>query len=151
MSSELDRVFARVRDLPDFENVDFSDINAERGDGDTALHVVVHWGDISGVEALIAAGIDVNKAGDLGYTALHIACMTGNIEMIKLLVDHGADLFAMSEGDTPFTSARLAGHNSVCDFLAPLMQRKQLEDPKTWVRARIAQLRREIAALEKKL
>jgi hypothetical protein len=60
-------------------------------------------------------------------------------------------MFALSEGDAPFATARLGGYDNICDMLAPLMQEVQKRDPKAWVRARIAQLRREISSLEKKL
>jgi hypothetical protein len=63
----------------------------------------------------------------------------------------GADIFALSEGDAPFATARLGGHDEICDLLAPLMKQAQSLDPKVWVRARIARLRREIADLEEKL
>jgi hypothetical protein len=66
-------------------------------------------------------------------------------------IDQGADIFALSEGDAPFATARLGGHDHVSDFLAPLMKQAQSLDPKIWVRARIAQLRRKIAYLEEKL
>jgi hypothetical protein len=101
--------------------------------------------------ALIAAGIEINKAGDLGYTPLHIACMKGNLEMVKLLIERGADVFALSEGYPPFTVARLSKQDRVCDFVGAVMKRLQSEDPHVWVRARIAQLRRELASLEAKL
>ena len=126
-------------------------MNACSSEGDNGLHYVVRWSDLSAAEALIDAGIDVNKAGDLGYTPLHVACMQGNLEMVKPLIDQGADIFALSEGDAPFATARLGGHDHVCDFLAPLMKQAQSLDPKIWVRARIAQLRREIAYLEGEL
>jgi hypothetical protein len=54
----------------------------------------------------------------------------------------------MSEGDAPFTSARLAGADHVCDYLGPLMEKASSEDPKIWLRSRIAQLRREVDRLE---
>ena len=133
------------------EPADFSDVNACSSDGDNGLHCIVRWGDLPAARALIDAGIDVNKAGDLGYTPLHVACMQGNAEMVKLLIDRGADLFALSEGDTPFTTARLGGHDKICDLLDPLMKQAQSQNPKIWVRARIGQLRREIAYLESKL
>jgi ankyrin repeat protein len=151
MDDQLKRILAKLRETSDFAETDFSDVNACSRDGDTGLHCVVGWGDFSGAKALIDAGIDVNKAGDLGYTPLHVACMRGNAEMVKLLIDKGADLFALSEGDTPFATARLGGHDEICDLLAPLMKQAQSQDPKIWVRARIAQLRREIAHLEEKL
>jgi len=151
MDDQIKRIFARLRKTCDFAETDFSDVNACTSDGDNGLHCVVRWGDLSAAKALIDAGIDVNKAGDLGYTPLHVACMQGNVEMVKLLIDEGANMFALSEGDAPFATARLAGHDQICDLLAPLMEQAQSRDPEIWVRARIAQLRREIAYLEEKL
>ena len=151
MNAALERIVAQLHSTADFAEVDFSDINACSMDGDNALHCVVRWGDFDAAQILINAGVDVNKAGDLGYTPLHVACMKGSMEMVKLLVDSGADLFAMNEGDIPFTSARLAGHDAICDFMAPLMAEAQSKEPKIWVRARIVQLQREIARLEAEL
>jgi ankyrin repeat protein len=151
MDDRLKPIFARLRETSDFAETDFSDVNAFSSEGDNGLHCVVRWGDLSAAKALIDAGIDISKAGDLGYTPLHVACMKGNLEMVKLLIDHGADIFALSEGDAPFATARLGGHDHVCDFLAPLIKQAQSLDPKIWVRARIAQLRREIVYLEEKL
>ena len=71
--------------------------------------------------------------------------------MVKLLPDRGADMFALSEGDAPFATARLGGDDNICEMLASLMQEAQKRDRKAWVRARIAQLQSEIASLEKKL
>lgn len=147
----LKSIFAKLRTTADFEDVDFSDVNACSTDGDNALHCVVRWNDLAAAKALMDAGINVNKAGDLGYTPLHVACMGGNKEMVQLLIDHGADLFALSEGDAPFTCARLAGRYHICDMIGPLMERAQSKDSKIWMRARIGQLRREIAYLESKL
>jgi ankyrin repeat protein len=151
MDDQLKRIFAKLRETCDFAETDFSDVNACSSDGDNGLHCVVRWDDLSAAKALIDAGIDVNKAGDLGYTPLHVACMQGNLEMVKFLIDRGANMFALSEGDPPFATARLGGHDHICDFLGPLMKQAQSLDPKIWVRARIAQLRREIAYLEGKL
>jgi ankyrin repeat protein len=152
MDDRVKSILAKLRDSLEFsEKADFSDVNVSSDDGDNALHRVVRWKDREAAEALIAAGINVNKAGDLGYTPLHVACMTGNLEMVKLLVENGANLFAMSEGDSPFTSARIAGHDQVCDFLGPLMKQSQSQDQDIWVRARIAQLQREIAGLEARI
>jgi ankyrin repeat protein len=151
MNEQLKAIFARLRGTVDFAETDFSDVNATSNDGDSALHCVVRWGDLGAANALIDAGIDINKAGDLGYTPLHVACMKGKAEMVRLLIDRGADMFALSEGDAPFATARRGSHDSICDLLAPLMQEAQKRDPKAWVRARIAQLQREISLLEKKL
>ena len=151
MDETVRRILAAVRDSYDFAETDPFDINACGSDGDNALHYVVINGDLPAAKALIEAGIDINKAGDLGYTPLHVACMRGMIEMGKLLLEKGADLFALSEGDTPFTSARIGGHDQICELLAPLMQQAQSHDPNVWLKARIAQLRREVADLEAQL
>ena len=151
MDNQLKEIFARLHGTADFEDIDFSDVNATSTDGDNALHCTVRWGDLAAAKSLIDAGIDVNKAGDLGYTPLHVACMQGNAEMVRLMIDSGADVFALSEGDAPFTTARLNGQDAICELLAPFMEDVQKRDPNVWVRARIAQLRREIALLEKKL
>ncbi len=151
MDDQLEEIFARLRGTCDFANADFSDVNACSIDGDNGLHCVVRWGDLTAAKALIDAGVDVTKAGDLGETPLHVACMKGNLEMVKLLVSRGANLFALNEGEPPFTTARRAGQDQICDFLAPLMEQAQSGDPKIWLRARIAQLQREIARLEAEL
>jgi ankyrin repeat protein len=147
----LESLLAKVRETASFESVDFSDINASNPDGDNALHCVVTWGDLRAAELLIDAGIDLNKAGDLGHTPLHNACIRGDFEMVKLLVSRDADLFALSEGDAPFTCARLARKDEICDFLGAKMKEAQSRDPKIWLRARIAQLQRELSFLRARL
>jgi len=151
MDENLERIFAKLRSTADFADTDFSDINACSIDGDTALHCVARWGDIAAAQALIGAGIDVSRAGDLGCTPLHVACMKGDLDMIRLLIENGADPFAMSEGETPFSAARLAGHSQACDLLQPLMATLQSQDPKVWIRGRIGQLTREIERLKRQL
>jgi hypothetical protein len=77
--------------------------------------------------------------------------MEGNLEMVKLLVSKGADIFILSEGVPPFTSARLAGQDHICDFLKTVMTDVQLQNPRAVLQSRLVQLRREIGLLEKKL
>jgi ankyrin repeat protein len=151
MQEKVKQILERVQETGDFEGVDLADINACSSDGDNALHVVVRWNDIPAAELLIEAGIEINKPGDLGYTPLHVACMEGNLEMVKLLVGKGGDVFALSEGVPPFTSARLAGQDHICDFLKMVMSDVQSRDPQAMLHSRLSQLRREIALLEKKL
>src|SRR5258708_25888189 len=122
MDDRLKPIFARLRETCDFAETDFSDVNACSSEGDNGLHYVVRWGDLSAAKALIDAGIEINKAGDLGYTPLHVACMKGNLEMVKLLIDQGADIFALSEGDAPFATPRLGGHAHQCYLLSPFIK-----------------------------
>jgi hypothetical protein len=77
--------------------------------------------------------------------------MEGNIPMVEFLVASGADLFSMSEGDTPFAKARLHGHDQVCNYLSPLIKDRLNTDPQAYLRARIAQLKRELVKLEARL
>jgi ankyrin repeat protein len=151
MTQQLQHFLEKVKGLPMFEESDFSDINAVTCEGENALHVAVCWGDIEAVRLLLDAGINVNQPGDLGHTPLHEACMRGSLEIVKLLVENGADLFALTEGHPPFTTARMAGNDHICDYLAGQMKLKQGEDPAVYIRARIQQLQAEIKRLEKQL
>jgi uncharacterized small protein (DUF1192 family) len=151
MREEIVRLFASMRQTADFADIDLTDINACATDGDNALHFAVRENDIGAARALIEAGIEINKAGDLGYTPLHVASMKGDADMVKLLVKNGADVFALSEGYPPFTTARLAGQDRICALLEPVMRQRGAEDPEVWVKSRIAQLKRELARLESQL
>jgi ankyrin repeat protein len=151
MSPALHTFLEKLKDLPGFENLDFSDINAVTDEGENALHVAVRWNDVEAIKLLLAKGINVSQPGDLGHTPLHEACMAGSLEMVTLLVDNGADLFALTEGYPPFTMARSGGHDHVCDYLAEQMKKRQKEDPGVWIRARIRQLQSEISRLERRL
>lgn len=138
-------------ELPGFEAADGSNINAVNGEGENALHIAIHRGDTEMAKLLIAEGIDVHQPGDLGHTPLHEACAFGNMAVVRALVESGADLFALTEGEPPFTLARFGKHDAICDYLAAEMKKRQTEDPAVWTRARIRQLRREIERLEKRL
>lgn len=151
MSPYLDAFLSRVKKLPLFEEVDFSDPNATNMEGENALHVAVRWGDLDAAQQLLEAGVRINQHGDLGHIPLHEACSSGSLEMVKLLVQAGADLFALTEGHPPFTSARFAGHDHICDYLGLEMKKALERDQKAHIRARIGQLRREIERLERRL
>jgi len=120
-SKELKELFERISSAPDFSYVDFSDINATNALGDNALHCAAVWGDIAAVELLITAGIDINKHGEQGYTPLHYAVEHGHYDIVRLLLDSGANPFARTEGDLPFTTARLNGNDEICDLLSKYM------------------------------
>src|SRR6266498_3521942 len=151
ISPKLKTFIDKIRSLPDFESVDFQDINSTNSEGENALHVAVRWKETEAVQLLIKEGININQPGDLGHTPLHEACSSGNMEIVKILVEAGADLFALTEGDPPFTLARFGRHDEICNYLAVEMKKKQTEDPQVWIRARIKQLRAEIKRLEKRL
>jgi hypothetical protein len=150
MSPKVQEYIESFRDdHGDRKSVDISSINAVNCDGENALHVAIHRGETEMAKLLIAEGIDIHQPGDLGNTPLHDACSLGNMEIVRALVESGADLFALNEGNPPFTLARFGKHDVICDYLAMEMKKRQAEDPKIWTRARISQLQREIVRLER--
>jgi ankyrin repeat protein len=148
MDSRLSSIFDEIRENPLWEGVVFDDVNALNPDGDNVLHWAVRRNDMEVARLVIECGINVNQHGDLGRTPLHEACGCGHREMVRLLVEHGADLYAQTEGETPFYLARLTGHDDICDFLRPLMDQAQARDSQVWVRLRITHLQRELRRLE---
>lgn len=135
-------------DLPSFENADFSNISWCNSEGENALHIAVIRNALSVAKALIAAGIELNARGDLGHTPLHEAASMCDLPMVQLLVESGADVHALTEGVPPFTHARYAKKNDVCDYLSAAMQQTQQKDPAAWAKAQISYLKREIARIE---
>jgi ankyrin repeat protein len=151
MDPRLRALFERIRKSGDFEFVVFDDVNAATVSGDNALHWAARANDLGAATLLIEAGVNVNQHGELGRTPLHEACSWGHKDMVLLLVEHGADLYASTEGEVPFSLARLRGHDEICELLTPLMRQAQAADPNVWLRVRVAHLRREIRRLEQLL
>jgi ankyrin repeat protein len=99
----------------------------ERGtNGNTLLNLAVSfagkpdWKDgLSAIEALLAAGADVNDANDRGSTPLHQAAYANQSEIAGLLLAKGAalDAEAHGSGGTPLITALFWGHREVADLL----------------------------------
>ena len=152
MDPRLRAIFERIRDEScDMAGVVFDDVNAVNTNGDNALHWAARANDLDAATLLIEAGIRVNQYGDIGRTPLHEACACGHQDMVRLLVAHGADMYALTEGHSPFSLARVMQQDAVCELLRPLMVQAQAQDPSVWVRVRIAHLSSEIRRLEKLL
>jgi uncharacterized protein len=149
ISKELKELFERINSTADFGYVDFSDINATNALGDNALHIAVRWGDIDAVKLLLAAGLDVNKHGEHGYTPLHEAASCGHQQIVKLLLEAGANPFVRTEGDIPFTLARLSGKDSICDLLSEYMRNSPDRPNVTPESQHAVALKKEIESLEK--
>lgn len=60
----------------------------------TLLVQAAEAGDFGAVEALIAAGVDVNSANDHGMTALMAAAANGHLALVSFLLESGADFKA---------------------------------------------------------
>jgi Ankyrin repeats (3 copies) len=131
MSPKVQRYIEDLRDnLPGFEAADVSNIDTMNFEGENALHIAIHRGDIDIAKLLISEGIDIHQPGDLGHTPLHEACSCGRIEVVRALVDHGADPFALTEGEPPFALARYGKHDAICDYLAVEMKKRQSGRPR---------------------
>jgi ankyrin repeat protein len=117
MHPDVLTILEQVKQTADFCYVDFADINATNALGDNALHCVIVWGDYEAAKTLMAHGINVNQKGEQGFTPLHQACSFGHKEIVRLLLESGADPFARTAGDLPFTTARLSGHDEICELI----------------------------------
>ncbi len=99
----------------------------ERGtNGNTLLNLAVsfagkpEWqGGVSMVEALLAAGSDVNDANDRGWTPLHAAAYANQPEIAEILLAKGAalEMEAHGAGGTPLIAALFWGNREVADLL----------------------------------
>ncbi len=87
------------------------DVDADRGDGSTALAWAAYSDDEHAVDLLLRAGADVDKAsGFHGVTALMLACANGNSKIVAKLIDAGADPNkAQRNGETPLMTCADAG------------------------------------------
>jgi ankyrin repeat protein len=102
-------------------------LSSERGtNGNTLLNLAVSFagkadwkGGVSPIEALLAAGSDVNDGNDRGWTPLHAAAYANRPEIASLLIERGAalDAEAHGAGGTPLIVALFWGHREVADLL----------------------------------
>ena len=88
--------------------------------GSIAARAKLNLDGASLVEALIAAGADVNDANDRGWTPLHQAGYSNQSALAEVLIQHGADLDleAHGSGGTPLIAALFWGNREVADVLA---------------------------------
>lgn len=62
--------------------------------GQSLMHDLAREGDVLSVEALLDAGLDIDRPDDEGRRPLHEAAFSGRIEMVQLLLAAGAVLDA---------------------------------------------------------
>jgi ankyrin repeat protein len=88
-----------------------ADVNANQGDGMTALHWAAHKDNLEMARMLLAAGADVERGTRIGsIVPLFLAATNGSAAMIELLLDAGADANATNElGTTVLMKAAASG------------------------------------------
>lgn len=108
--------------LPDYFEIDLTDVNQRGHCGDTPIITASIRGIVLEVEALLAGGADVNAIGELDHTALHYAVGQGHVAVVRLLLEAGADPTIQSEfGYTARGEAALTENE---DILAVFDQRE---------------------------
>lgn len=68
-----------------------ADVNAQQGDGATALHWAAYRGDAALTERLLKAGAQPGVANHNGATPLWLAAMRGDAAVVRALLKGGAD------------------------------------------------------------
>lgn len=85
---------------------------------ESELLKAVAEGDVAAVEALLAAGAQINGASPVGETALMRASSRGHLDVVRLLLDAGADVNGRrGDGMTPLIYAAFFGHADVVRLL----------------------------------
>ncbi|HRJ71454.1 MAG TPA: ankyrin repeat domain-containing protein [Terrimicrobiaceae bacterium] len=148
MKPEVRAILDRVRDTADFGYVAFADVNDTNEFGDNALHCLAVWDDWESAKVLIAAGIRIDQRGEHGYTPLHQAAAFGHTGFVKLLLDAGADPFARTDGDQPFTIARLCGQEHICGLISKHVERLAPDPAIKRHEAHLRRMEEHIAKLE---
>lgn len=103
--NELESVLHEIAQVPDFYGHKIDSVTYRNGFGDTPLHVVATWGDCRAISVLVAAGADVNSAGETGYTPSHCAVEQNHADAIRLLLSLGAEIRCEEDGLTPIQLA----------------------------------------------
>jgi uncharacterized protein len=95
-----------------------ADVNAQQGDGATALDWAAYTDDLTIADILIRAGARVDAANDLGSTPLHLACNNRSAAMVERLLAAKANPNAkLLNGETVLMTCARAGNASAVKAL----------------------------------
>src|SRR5262245_58895161 len=106
------------------------DVNAAQGDGATALHWAVQYGDAAMIEMLLHAGSRVNVANDLGVTPLYLACTNRDAMTVEKLLNSEADPNAnLLNGETVLMNCARTGNAQSVKALIAAGARVNVKEP----------------------
>jgi ankyrin repeat protein len=96
-----------------------ADLNPVMWDGETLLHVAIHWGRIASAEWLLEKGANPNTARAKNlWTPLHQAASRGNARIVSALLARGANSRVRDrDGKTPLDVAREKRRAAVVEVL----------------------------------
>ncbi|KAL7933898.1 putative ankyrin repeat-containing protein [Trichoderma chlorosporum] len=95
-----------------------ANLDAERHDGSTPLHLAAERGDETLVKYFLKEGAAADKVSERFGTALIAAAEGGNVEVAKLILKKGADINAIGgKYHTALQAAAHNGKNSMVDWL----------------------------------
>ncbi|NOS69213.1 MAG: ankyrin repeat domain-containing protein [Verrucomicrobia bacterium] len=151
MKPEVKVILDRVKQTADYGYVAFESINDTNTFGSNALHCAIVWGDYESARILIENGINIQQKGEDGCTPLHFACQFGQKEIAKLLLEKGADPYARTEGNLPFTEARLSGNDEICELLKPYMAKHEGDESSRKRQNHLGKIDSSIKELEKQI
>ena len=96
-----------------------------------ALHRAAKAGNLNGLEAALAAGMDVNARDDKGWTALMYVVDKGYVLLVEPLVKAGADLDVRApDGATALFMATAHGHSEIIEPLIKAGADPTIKGPK---------------------
>lgn len=89
-----------------------------RADAVNGLCWAASQGDLPGIQALVARGVDLNISDYDGRTALHLASSEGHAMVVEELVARGVNVNPVDRwGNTPLDDALRGGHTGVVEIL----------------------------------
>jgi ankyrin repeat protein len=123
MAQDAFFVAARENDAESLQRLlgeaDF-DVNAQSSaaQGSTALHLAASFGSADALDALLAAGADIEVEVKGGARPLHLAAFNNRAYIVQRLLAAGADANAAQEdGSTALLEASAAGHAQIVQLL----------------------------------
>ncbi len=101
--------------LPEFLDVELTNVDQRGHSGSTPLHLASWRGNFEEVEALLAAGASVNSEGNnTGDRPLHEAAREGHLSVVRRLLEAGASTEVLNDFEQrPKDLAVLLEHHDV--------------------------------------